>query len=139
MWIYLNDRFVKKEHARVSVFDHGFLYGDGVYETLRAYHGRIFLLERHVARLHRSCELIGLELPIENEAWISILGELLARNSLRNAGLRVTVSRGEGEMGIDPRCVLTRRCRDGQVWRSVPKSKAGTGPGLACGISSAEP
>ena len=103
MWIYLNDRFVKKEHARVSVFDHGFLYGDGVYETLRTYQGRIFLLERHVARLHRSCELIGLELPIEDEAWISILGELLDRNSLRNAGLRVTVSRGEGEMGIDPR------------------------------------
>ena len=60
-------------------------------------------MERHVARLHRSCELIGLELPIEDEAWISILGELLDRNGLRNAGLRVTVSRGKGEMGIDPR------------------------------------
>jgi branched-chain amino acid aminotransferase len=103
MWIYLNDRFVKKEHARVSVFDHGFLYGDGVYETLRVYQGRIFLLERHMARLHRSCELIGLELPISDESWISIFGELLDRNSLWNAGLRVTVSRGEGAMGIDPR------------------------------------
>ncbi|HSF08461.1 MAG TPA: aminotransferase class IV, partial [Nitrospirales bacterium] len=60
MWIFLNGEFVKKEQARISVFDHGFLYGDGVYETLRVYQGRIFLLERHLARLRRSCELIGL-------------------------------------------------------------------------------
>ena len=103
MWVYLNDRFVRKEHARVSVFDHGFLYGDGVYETLRVYQGRGFLFERHLARLRRSCELIDLELPIQDEAWMAIIGELLDRNGLRNAGLRVTVSRGEGEMGIDPR------------------------------------
>ncbi len=103
MWVYLNDRFVQKEHARVSVFDHGFLYGDGVYETLRVYQGRIFLWERHLARLRRSCELIGLELPIQDEAWMLIIGELLNRNGLRNAGLRVTVSRGEGKLGIDPR------------------------------------
>jgi branched-chain amino acid aminotransferase len=102
MWIYLNDGFVRKEHARVSVFDHGFLYGDGVYETLRAYQGRIFLWERHVARLRRSCELIGLELPMQDEAWVSIIAELLVRNGLQDAGLRVTVSRGEGELGIDP-------------------------------------
>ncbi len=102
MWIYLNDCFVRKEDARVSVFDHGFLYGDGVYETLRAYQGRIFLWERHVARLRRSCELIGLELPMQDEAWISIIAELLVRNGLQDAGLRVTVSRGEGELGIDP-------------------------------------
>lgn len=102
MWVYLNDRFVQKEDARVSVFDHGFLYGDGVYETLRVYQGRVFLFERHMARLRRSCELIGLELPMRDEAWLSILGDLLDRNGLRNAGLRVTVSRGEGELGIDP-------------------------------------
>ena len=102
MWIYLNDCFVRKEDARVSVFDHGFLYGDGVYETLRAYQGRIFLWERHVARLRRSCELIGLELPMHDEAWISIIAELLVRNGLQDAGLRLTVSRGEGELGIDP-------------------------------------
>lgn len=103
MWVYLNDRFVQKEHARVSVFDHGFLYGDGVYETLRVYGERILLWERHLARLHRSCELIGLDLPIPDNAWLPILGELLVRNKLQNAGLRVTISRGEGELGIDPR------------------------------------
>lgn len=103
MWVYLNDRFVKKEHARVSVFDHGFLYGDGVYETLRTYDGRMFLWERHVARLRQSCELIGLTLPLPAEAWTPIIGELLVRNGLQDSGLRLTVSRGEGELGIDPR------------------------------------
>jgi branched-chain amino acid aminotransferase len=102
MWVYLNDRLVQKEHARVSVFDHGFLYGDGVYETLRVYQGRVLLWERHLARLHQSCELIGLDLPIADEAWLPIFGELLVRNRLQNAGLRVTLSRGEGELGIDP-------------------------------------
>ncbi len=102
MWVYLNDRFVQKEHALVSVFDHGFLYGDGVYETLRVYQGRVLLLERHVARLRRSCELIGLDLSIQDEEWMPILGELLVRNRLQDAGLRVTISRGEGEVGIDP-------------------------------------
>jgi branched-chain amino acid aminotransferase len=102
MWIYLNDQFVKKEQARISVFDHGFLYGDGVYETLRVYHGRIFLLERHLARLRRSCELIGLVLPIPENAWEAIITEMLIRNELEDASLRVTISRGEGELGIDP-------------------------------------
>ena len=102
MWIYLNDQFVKKEQARISVFDHGFLYGDGVYETLRTYQGRIFLLERHLARLRRSCDLIGLALPIKDDAWLSIFTEILNRNSLEDASLRLTISRGEGELGIDP-------------------------------------
>ena len=103
MWVYLNDRFVRKEHARVSVFDHGFLYGDGVYETLRVYEGRVLLLDQHLARLRRSCDLISLDLPLSDDAWLPILGELLVRNELENAGLRMTVSRGEGEVGIDPR------------------------------------
>ncbi|MCW5782716.1 MAG: aminotransferase class IV [Nitrospirales bacterium] len=102
MWIFLNGEFVKKDQARISVFDHGFLYGDGVYETLRVYQGRIFLLERHLARLRRSCELIRLVLPIQDYAWASIMTEMLIRNGLQDAGLRVTISRGEGELGIDP-------------------------------------
>jgi branched-chain amino acid aminotransferase len=102
MWIFLNDRFVKKEQARISVFDHGFLYGDGVYETLRTYQRRIFLLERHLARLRHSCDLIGLVLPIKDDAWLSIFTEILNRNSLEDASLRLTISRGDGELGIDP-------------------------------------
>ena len=106
MWVYVNDQFVQEEQARVSVFDHGFLYGDGVYETLRVYQGKLFLWERHLERLHQSCELIGLDLHIHDQAWMQIFGELLTRNKLQNAGLRVTMTRGEGKIGIDPKlCV----------------------------------
>ena len=67
MWIYLNDRFVKEEEAVVSVFDHGFLYGDGVYETIRSYGSRIFMRDQHLARLRRSAEGIGLTIPIPDD------------------------------------------------------------------------
>jgi len=109
MWVYLNDRFVDSKEAVVSVFDHGFLYGDGIYETLRAYGGRIFMLQQHLARLRRSGRLIGLELPIPEKDWPALLNEALERNELRpgrnrldDAYLRITVSRGEGEIGLDP-------------------------------------
>jgi branched-chain amino acid aminotransferase len=102
MWVYLNDRFVDQKEAVVSVFDHGFLYGDGVYETLRSYGGRFFMLQAHLARLQRSARLIGLELPIPLDEWPPLLRETLARNELRDAHLRITVSRGEGELGLDP-------------------------------------
>jgi branched-chain amino acid aminotransferase len=103
MWIFLNDRFVRKEDAMVSVFDHGFLYGDGVYETLRAYGGRIFRLRQHLARLRRSASLIGLEIPIVEQDLIAVLQEAMKRNNLTDAYLRITVSRGEGNIGLDPR------------------------------------
>ncbi|MGH7204817.1 MAG: aminotransferase class IV [Nitrospiraceae bacterium] len=102
MWIYLNDRFVDRKEAVVSVFDHGFLYGDGIYETLRAYNGRIFMLSQHLARLQRSGRLIGLDLPIPEKDWPALLNEAISRNSLTDAYLRVTISRGEGEIGLDP-------------------------------------
>ena len=103
MWIFLNDRFVHKEDAMVSVFDHGFLYGDGVYETLRAYGGRIFMLRQHLARLRRSASLIGLDVPIVEQDWIPLLQEAMKRNALSDAYLRITISRGEGNIGLDPR------------------------------------
>jgi branched-chain amino acid aminotransferase len=103
MWIFLNDRFVRKEDAMVSVFDHGFLYGDGVYETLRAYGGRLFRLRQHLTRLRRSASLIGLEIPIVEQDLIAVLQEAMKRNNLTDAYLRITVSRGEGNIGLDPR------------------------------------
>jgi branched-chain amino acid aminotransferase len=103
MWIFLNDGFVRKEDAMVSVFDHGFLYGDGVYETLRAYGGRLFRLRQHLARLRRSASLIGLEIPIVEQDLIAVLQEAMKRNNLTDAYLRITVSRGEGAIGLDPR------------------------------------
>jgi branched-chain amino acid aminotransferase len=106
MWIFLNDRFVPQEEARVSVFDHGFLYGDGVYETIRSYGPRLFMRDRHLARLRRSADAIGLEIPIPEKDWPALLHEAMARNGLgignANAYLRVTVSRGPGEIGLDP-------------------------------------
>ena len=106
MWIFLNDRFVRQEEAVVSVFDHGFLYGDGVYETIRSYGSRLFMCQQHVARLFRSAEAIGLTIPIHREQWPELLHESMARNDVgtpqRDAYLRVTVSRGVGDIGLNP-------------------------------------
>lgn len=102
MWVFLNDRFVDRKEAVVSVFDHGFLYGDGIYETLRAYGGRLFMLQQHLARMRRSAHLIGLDIPIPEKDWPALLTEAIRRNVLDDAHLRITVSRGDGEMGLDP-------------------------------------
>ena len=102
MWVYVNDKFVPQEEAVVSVFDHGFLYGDGVYETLRAYRGRVFQLAEHLARLERSASRIRLPLPISREQLAGLVRESLSRNQLQEAYLRITVSRGAGEIGLDP-------------------------------------
>jgi len=106
MWIYLNDRFVKEEEAVVSVFDHGFLYGDGVYETIRSYGSRIFMRDQHLARLRRSADAIGLTIPIPNHRWPDLLHESMVRNNIGNpqqdAYLRITISRGVGGIGLDP-------------------------------------
>lgn len=106
MWIYLNDTFVKQEEALISVFDHGFLYGDGVYETIRSYGNHLFMCDEHVARLFRSADAIGLTIPIPKERWPELLHESMARNGVGNnrqdAYLRITVSRGAGDIGLDP-------------------------------------
>lgn len=106
MWIFLNDRFVQDQEAVVSVFDHGFLYGDGVYETIRSYGARIFMRDHHLARLQRSAEAIGLTIPIPAHRWPHLLQEAMERNEVGNertdAYIRITVSRGAGEIGLDP-------------------------------------
>jgi branched-chain amino acid aminotransferase len=106
MWIYLNDRFVKEDEAVVSVFDHGFLYGDGVYETIRSYGSRIFMRDQHLARLRRSADAIGMTIPIPEHRWPSLLHEAMTRNDVghehADAYLRITISRGAGDIGLDP-------------------------------------
>jgi branched-chain amino acid aminotransferase len=106
MWIYLNDRFVKEEEAVISVFDHGFLYGDGVYETIRSYGSRIFMRDQHLARLRRSADAIGLTIPIPEQRWPALLHEAMTRNDVGHeridAYLRITISRGTGDIGLDP-------------------------------------
>lgn len=106
MWIYLNNKFVTDEEAVVSVFDHGFLYGDGIFETIRSYGPRTFMRDEHLSRLLRSAEAIGLTIPIPLENWPGILHEAMTRNEvgtdLHDAYLRITVTRGVGDIGLDP-------------------------------------
>ncbi len=101
MQIFLNDRIVPEHQAMVSVFDHGFLYGDGIYETMRAYDGVVFMLDRHIERLSRSASLIRLSVPSPDDIRAAVHETILA-NGLKSAYVRVTVSRGKGPIGLDP-------------------------------------
>lgn len=102
MYIYLNGKIVPAKEAVVSVFDHGFLYGDGIYETIRVYDRVIFMLEEHLGRLYRSASMLGLTLPFEIDSLKISIYETLIANALRNAYIRLTVSRGHGPIGLDP-------------------------------------
>jgi branched-chain amino acid aminotransferase len=102
MLVYLDGRFVAKEQARVSVFDHGFLYGDGIYETMRAYGGKLFLLKKHLARLKHSADAISLKLPMRLDKIGDALNESVSINKLQEAYVRLHISRGPGEIGLDP-------------------------------------
>jgi branched-chain amino acid aminotransferase len=102
MYVYLNNRIVPSKDALVSVFDHGFLYGDGIYETMRVYDGVVFRVDEHLLRLSRSASLIGLTLPLDGDALKIAIYETLMANSLKEAYLRLTVSRGYGPIGLDP-------------------------------------
>jgi branched-chain amino acid aminotransferase len=133
VWIYLNDRFVEEEHAVVSVFDHGFLYGDGVYETIRSYGLKIFMRDQHLLRLHRSAEAIGLSIPERD--WPSLLHEAMTRNGVGNehadAYIRVTISRGAGGIGLDPSlCPTPTIVIMAQPLKPPPKERYRTGVSL---------
>ncbi|WP_074511493.1 branched-chain-amino-acid transaminase [Planococcus glaciei] len=100
--IYLNGEFVRKEDAKVSVYDHGFLYGDGVFEGIRSYNGNVFRLEEHLERLYDSAKSVMLEIPHTFEEMTKLVVETLRRNELKDAYIRLIVSRGVGNLGIDP-------------------------------------
>jgi branched-chain amino acid aminotransferase len=108
--VYVNGRICKKEEATVSVYDHGFLYGDGVFEGIRVYDGRIFKLEEHLARLYESAHHILLEVPLPPQALKDAIIETVRASGLRDAYIRPVVSRGPGDLGLDP-----RRCRTATV------------------------
>lgn len=103
MIVYLNGRFVSEADAHVSVFDHGFLYGDGVFEGIKAYNGRIFALDEHVDRFFESAQSIQLALPISPEEMKAAIIETVRRNGLHDAYIRPVASRGRGALGLDPR------------------------------------
>lgn len=102
MNVYVNGKILPAKDAVISVFDHGFLYGDGIYETLRVYDGAVFKLDEHLARLFRSAVLIGLFMPIDIDHLKIAIYETLIANLLRNAYVRVNISRGKGPIGHDP-------------------------------------
>lgn len=102
MYVYLNTKLVPRAEALISVFDHGFLYGDGVYETMRAYDGVIFMLDDHLMRLRRSASMIGLTIPLDVNGIKEAVYDTMGANSLKNAYVRLTVSRGYGPIGLDP-------------------------------------
>jgi branched-chain amino acid aminotransferase len=101
--VYIDGKFVPESEAKISVFDHGFLYGDGVFEGIRAYDGRVFRLREHLDRLYDSAKAINLEIPLSKEEFERIILETLRRNKLRDAYIRPIVSRGVGDLGLDPR------------------------------------
>ena len=101
--VYMDGEYVPQEQAKVSVFDHGFLYGDGVFEGIRAYGGRVFKLEEHLARLYRSAKAIMLQIPLSQEEMREAVLESLRRNELSDAYIRLVVTRGKGDLGLDPR------------------------------------
>lgn len=101
--VYLDGKFVPESEAKISVFDHGFLYGDGVFEGIRAYEGKVFRLREHIDRLYDSARAINLEIPLSKEEFEKIILETLRMNKLRDAYIRPIVSRGVGDLGLDPR------------------------------------
>ena len=103
MLIYIDGQFVEREQAKISVFDHGLLYGDGVFEGIRAYNGRVFRLEDHVDRLFDSAKTIDLEVPVTREEMCGIIRDTLRKNNLKNGYIRPIVTRGVGDLGLDPR------------------------------------
>jgi branched-chain amino acid aminotransferase len=101
MYVFLDGAIVPESEARISVYDHGFLYGDGIYETMRSYEGVVFMLDRHLERLRRSASLIKLRLPEDAYLKDAVL-RALRSNKLADAYVRITVSRGKGPIGLDP-------------------------------------
>jgi branched-chain amino acid aminotransferase len=103
MVIYIDGKYLAEDQAKISVFDHGFLYGDGVFEGIRAYNGRIFRLKEHLDRLYDSAKTIDLQPPLSKDEMAEVICEVLRRNNLTNAYIRPIISRGMGDLGLDPR------------------------------------
>ena len=101
--INIDGKFYPKSEAKISVYDHGLLYGDGVFEGIRAYNGVVFKLKEHIDRLYSSAHAILLQIPLPKEAMIKAVVETLKKNDLTNAYIRLVVTRGVGDLGLDPR------------------------------------
>lgn len=101
--IYLDGELVDRDRATVSVYDHGLLYGDGVFEGIRAYHGRVFRLEEHIRRLERSARAIMLDIQMTHDELIEATVQTCRANEIHDGYVRLVVTRGVGDLGLDPR------------------------------------
>lgn len=99
--VYINGTYYDKESASISVFDHGLLYGDGVFEGMRAYGGKVFRLDEHLRRLWDSAKSIWLEIPISREEMAEAISETLALNEIQDGYIRLLITRGQGTLGLD--------------------------------------
>jgi branched-chain amino acid aminotransferase len=108
--VYINGKLYAKEDAKVSVYDHGLLYGDGVFEGMRSYNGRVFRLQEHLDRLWSSAKAIWLEIPMTKDAMAKAVNETLATNGIKDGYIRLVITRGSGTLGLDP-----NRCTDPQI------------------------
>jgi branched-chain amino acid aminotransferase len=91
-----------KSEAKVSIYDHGLLYGDGVFEGIRAYNGSVFKLKEHVARLYESAHSVMLEIPLTQEQMVQAVVDSLRKNNMKDSYIRLVVTRGVGDLGLDP-------------------------------------
>jgi branched-chain amino acid aminotransferase len=103
LWVFLDGQLVKGADASISVWDHGLLYGDGIYEGIRAYNGRLFKLEAHLARLYDSAQALQLNVPLAPAQLAGAIIATLRANQLKDAHVRPVVTRGPGKPGLDPR------------------------------------
>jgi len=101
--VYIDGKFHPKSEAKVSVYDHGLLYGDGVFEGIRAYNNSVFKLKEHIERLYKSAHSIMLQIPINQEQMTDAVLNTLKKNKLKDAYIRLVVTRGVGDLGVDPR------------------------------------
>ena len=108
--IYINGEYFSREDAKISVYDHGLLYGDGVFEGMRIYSGKVFALEDHMTRLYESARAIMLDIPIAIDALTTAVNETVAKNGLTEGYIRLVVTRGGNQLGLNPFA-----CEDPQV------------------------
>jgi len=101
--VYIDGQYYPKSQAKISVYDHGFLYGDGVFEGIREYNGVVFKLKEHIDRLYRSAHAIALNMPLTKEEMTKVVVETLRKNKMKDSYIRLVVSRGVGDLGLDPR------------------------------------
>ena len=101
MKVYISGKFFDKEDAKVSVFDHGFLFGDGIFEGMRSYNGNVFRLREHMIRLWNSAKALMIEIPITIEAMEAAVNETLRVNGITDGYIRLIVTRGIGTLGLD--------------------------------------